>query len=256
MKRRKIVWAGFNLVRTVLDGLAIATTNGFKPDFIQIMSGQDYPIKPLQDYYDFLTQNKDKSFIEYAPLPRKGYNYGMMDRINYYHIVFPKFRLAFPLISYLKLKMHGLSGKVPHTLQKIIKKLPSAPPLPRKFIKGYEPYEGSNWMTFSGDMASDLLKELAKSKNFLNYFKYTHVADEIFFQTFVINRVPNAKEKIVNSNLTYIAWNRNTGRPYDLKMEDWSQIEKSDRFFARKFHLEDSAMLMDKIDNHLLKVKS
>ncbi len=252
LRRWNIVWAGFNSMRATLHGLEAVSRHPAQISHVSFISGQDYPLKPVQQFHRFLQQNVNKNFMEYAPLPRPNWQNGGLDRIHYYHIYFPSFKLAFPPISFLKAKLPYTANRKWNMFKKIMPWIPSAKKFPRKFLEGYKPYEGSSWFTFSISMVNDILEEVKINRKFYNYFKYTQCSDEIFFQTLVVNRLPHQLKKTENSNLRYIVFDSNNGRPLDYTLEHFDALRKTDAFFARKFDPEKSAELIERIDTELL----
>ena len=255
LKRWNIVWAGFNSIKATLHGLEQVAQYPGNVSHVSFISGQDYPLKPIEQYHDFLKQHAGYSFLEYSPLPRPGWQNGGLDRIHYYHVYFKSFKLAFPLVSFLKVKLEHSTQPKWNFLKKLVKYLPSARKFPRPFLKGYQPYEGSSWFTFSGHFVKEILTEIKSNKAFYEFFRYTQCADEIFFQTLLVNRLKGELEKVINNNQRYIEFDNTTGRPFDYTTDHFETLKHSGDFFARKFNMEKSNLLMQKIDEELLQIK-
>lgn len=251
LKRKGIVWAGFNMIRVSLDGLREIIKSKQPISHVTLLSGQDYPIKPIPEFHTFLMKNYGKDFIETSLMPRPNWQNGGMDRILYYHIHFPKFRLTYPLFSYLDIKLTYKQYGIWDVLKKIVPYIPKGKPFPRKFLENTTPYEGSQWWTLSFNTVKNIIRFLDKDERFYSYFKYTHVPDEMFFQTVVMNNDINQPENIINNNLRYVDWNSQSGHPRTLDETDLDKLANSEAFFARKFN-EDSEVL-NLIDNSLLK---
>ena len=251
LKRKSIIWAGFNMIRATLEGIREILKSTDQLSHITLLSGQDYPIKPIQAYHDYLIANQGKDFIETSAMPRPGWQSGGMDRILYHHIIFPKFRLAYPLLSYLNVKLRYREGGLFDLYKKVVAFLPKQKDFPRKFLKDTLPFEGSQWWTLSISSAKNIIHFLDTDKQFYNYFKYTHVADEIFFPTLVKNNSINAAGNIVNNNLRHIDWNSDTGHPRTLDESDYNILAGSNDFFARKF--DKDSEILNLIDKELLK---
>lgn len=251
MKRCSLVWAGFNLVRVPLQGMRLAAHLPFPVDYVCVISGQHYPVRPVAAFHAHLKNNEGKSFIEYAPMPRPNWANGGLDRIHYYHFIFRHFRIALPLISYLKVKLRYVDKKRFRLTRKIVRWLPAAPPFPRKFVDGCSPFEGSNWFTLHMGLVLDILQQVEKDPSLYRFFRRAHCADEMFFQTLILNRLPHRCNELVNSNLTYICWDESTGRPYTLDEGFLHRIDESKAFLARKFDPESSASLLDHLDRRI-----
>lgn len=247
LERKSVVWAGFNAIRVTLNGLKKIVMDGHA-DHISFISGQHYPIKPVREFHNYLSQNKNKNFFDYDPMPRPNWANGGLDRIHYYHIIFRKFRIAWPLISYLKVKLPYVSESRFGLIRKVINWLPSARKFPRKYLKDCKPYEGSNWFTVSSALATDIVSYVEKDKTVYRYYKYAHISDEMFFQTLILNKLPQWREHLINDNVNFIKFDPTTGRPFDLQLQHLDEIKKSPAFLARKFVPEKSEALLDELD--------
>src|SRR5271170_7317232 len=51
VKRTKVRWASFSFVKAILSSFQQILQSGQVYDFISVMSGQDYPIKPVPQFY-------------------------------------------------------------------------------------------------------------------------------------------------------------------------------------------------------------
>lgn len=254
-ERKNIVWGGFNMIRATLNGLKEIAALGETISHVTLMSGQDYPIKTAELYQAFLFQHPQKTFIEYFSMPTPSIAHGGLDRLSYYHLIFTrKLHLAFPLFSFLKVRSaHAKQGKW-LLIKRLTDFLPSAKPYPRKFIPSKTPYYGSQWCTLSMEAVKYILGELAKDTRFYNYFKYTHIPDEMFFQSLLLNAEEKAiKENIVNQSLHYINWGATkSDHPNNVGLADIPQMMASEKFIARKFEAENDMTVLNKIDEMLL----
>lgn len=89
--------------------------------------------------------------------------------------------------------------------------------------------------------------------NFVNFFKYVDVPDEIFFQTIVMNS-PYA-QCVVNDNMRYIDWKDwDAGSPAVLGREDLGKLAASPKLFARKFDESVDPEVLELIDEKILSV--
>jgi hypothetical protein len=85
---------------------------------------------------------------------------------------------------------------------------------------------------------------LAEHPDYINYFKYTHIPDEMFFQTLIGNS-PFA-DRIQKNNLRYIVFNDKTLlHPKILTINDKDMLMQSSAFFARKFDLRKDAEIIE-----------
>ncbi len=70
-RRVPSVWAGFGLVEATLNGLAYIRENLPFSERVVLLSGQDYPIKPIDHICSEFENNPEKIFMEYFPIPDK-----------------------------------------------------------------------------------------------------------------------------------------------------------------------------------------
>lgn len=251
IKRISIVWAGFNMIRAALSGMRDILNSNETISHVTLLSGQDYPIKPIAEYQKHLLNNYGKDYIETFKLPRPNWQNGGKDRYLYYHIIFPKFRIAWPFFSYVNTKLRFKPKGHYDFLRSLHRFMPRFKDFPRKFIAGATPYEGSQWWTLSMNSVKNILNSIDKNSTYYDYFKYTHVSDEMFFNTVIKNCHINTEDNIISNNLRYIDWSEDTtGHPRTFEDEDFDAIVNSGAFFARKF--EPDTSILDIIDNKLL----
>jgi hypothetical protein len=89
----------------------------------------------------------------------------------------------------------------------------------------------------------DYLKE---NKSVERFFEMTWGADELVFQTILLNSI--WKDSVVNDYLRYIKFPKGAPRPRVFTMVDAEDIMISDRLYARKFDTEIDKNVMDYID--------
>jgi len=81
--RIDIQWAAYSTVQAAFNGIKQITSSGITYDFINLITGQDYPIKSATYIANFLDKNVGKEFIEY-----KNFEHDWTEayaRINKYH---------------------------------------------------------------------------------------------------------------------------------------------------------------------------
>jgi hypothetical protein len=175
---------------------------------------------------------------------------GGLERFGYYHLILTrKIHFAYPLISFLKLRSaHAKSGK--WLLVKLLVSIfPTGKPYPRAFLPAMIPYYGPQWCTWSMEAINHIISYLDKNKAFYNFFKYTHIPDEMFFQSLLLNTAEKAlKDNIINDSFHYAHWVASGDHPENIAIEDLEEILKSGYFIARKLEAENDMTILDKID--------
>jgi len=73
-ERIKVYWGGVSMVKAILNLIKTALASKENFSHLVLLSGSDYPIKPVSTFYDFLKSNPDRQFIKLtnlneSPLP-------------------------------------------------------------------------------------------------------------------------------------------------------------------------------------------
>jgi len=232
-------WGRIGLVKAMISGLKVIAKEKF--DYVLLLSGQDYPIKSNEVITQFFEINNGKSFMHYFPIPSKDLPNGGMDRINRYHFNLGKKR-KFPRLNHPK----TLKGKLLNSLFSIYFKTP------RTFPDYLKPYCGSQWSSFHINAVRYVLDFLNEHPDYLKYHKYSHIPDEMFFQSILLNST--LAGDIIATDLRYSDWKKpNMHLPAILKSEDFREILESDQLFARKFDTQIDQKILDIIDSSISK---
>lgn len=218
--RIDIKWASYTSVMATFNALKQIEASGIKYDYINLMSGQDYPIKSAGYISDFLKKHKGKQFIHY-----KEFNEwtGAQGRIDKYHLADMNF-----------------AGK--YVVQRLVNLIVEK----RKVPANIKPYGYSTFWTLTPDCAFYIVKYIANNPDVERYFKYTFGSDEFIYQTVVMNSV--YKEDVINNNYRYVDWSGGGFRPKFLVTEDFEKLKASDCLFARKFSIDVDERILDLID--------
>ncbi len=85
-ERVKVYWGGISMVKAILNLIKTALASKGNFSHLVLLSGSDYPIKPVSIFYDFLKSNPDRQFIKLTnlnetPLPseKRLTNYWFME---------------------------------------------------------------------------------------------------------------------------------------------------------------------------------
>lgn len=219
-------WGGFSQVEATINGLQTIIGSGKSFDYINFISGQDYPIKHNAFILEFLSSNRGYEFIEYCELSPNGWE-GAMTRFERYWL-------------------HDIINNTPvcSLIQNVLSVL-----LPkRKIPKGYNAFGGSSWWTISSDCARYILDFVDKERKFVDFFRLTLCPDEIFFQTIIMNS--EYITRICNNNLRYIDWSEGESNPKVLSKVDFNLLLSSNKLFARKFDTNLDEQVLDMLDDY------
>jgi len=117
----------------------------------------------------------------------------------------------------------------------------------RPFYKNFpELYGGSTYWTLPREILTYVLNYTNENPRFLKRFSHSFCAEEIYFQTIILNSP--FKNNIVNNNLRYIEWEPGKPNPRIFTTEDFDSLKVSSQLFARKFDIGIDEEILDRLD--------
>lgn len=222
--RFKANWASFRFVEAIVHSVGEILKSGRTYDFINLLSGQDYPIKPLAVIHSFFARNIGRSFLAVEPQGSPWW-LGAIKRVEQYHSVYYNF-------------------KGQYQVQRIVNAL-----LPkRRFPLAYDLYGSADgsWWTMSTECARYLVNFMEEHPEIGQFGRYTWGSDEFMIATILMNSP--FKDSIVNENYRYIDWSAGGSNPKVLTIADAQALANSPKFFARKFDMEQSKEILEFAD--------
>ena len=227
-QREKTYWGSFSLQKAYIHLVKAATAIG-EFDYYTVLSGVDFPIKPIQSFEAFLEQHRGSEFIEAV----YDSNFAKKAQRRYSgYFVFPNYSKFFMKLNF------GIAK-----VQRIFYK--------RKPYKGEKIFFGSAWWTLTHECIKYIRSRIENEPALSRYFKHTHASDEMFFHT-IIGNSPFAG-KITNNNLRCIVFEKGNANPKVWRMEDKEFLLSSNGYFARKFDLSIDAAIIDCLKQHARK---
>jgi hypothetical protein len=229
LNRSRTPWGTDRLVRVELDGMAHAIAD--RCDYVTIMSGQDFPLRPVAEFVKFLEANRDRTYIHHFQLPYEGWKLGGKLRTDYYTYVL----LGHP---YTCVPRHDDTGILVGTLSGILNAILS--PLSwgkpaRRFPSHVTPVGGEHWMNLNAEAAAYVLSFVREHPDYVHYHRHTASASEMFIQSILAGTEFADSHEIVNDDLRYIIWDDKCSKhPKTLSLEDGKAMLASSDFFARK----------------------
>jgi hypothetical protein len=224
--RLDVKWGGYSLTQASLEGMREILGTSRPYDFINLLSGEDYPIKPAPAIHAFLARHVGHSFLEYEAQGSAWWQ-ANASRFSYYHFTEFSFR-----------------GR--YVLQRVLKALlpRRRPPLPVLY--------GGNmggWYTLSRECAAHVLAVLDAQPRLPRFFRFTWGSDEFVVQSIVLNS-PLAPT-VINNNQRFIDWSGGGHSPKVLTTADLPALLASPRLYARKFDARQDAAVLDELDQAL-----
>jgi hypothetical protein len=224
LPRHRSAWGGFGHVAASLKGIAAALDGG-PVDYVILLTGQDYPIKPNAEIEAFFQARAGLSFMDHSPLPTEHWTGGGLDRIDRWHVRLLGRHLSFPR------RPGGL--------------------VRRRWPSGLRPYGGSSYWCLARPCLEYVRRFVAEHPRVVRFFRFVDVPDELFFQTILLSS-PLART-IVNDDLRFIEWrDPDAGSPTILGAADFPRLAASTKLFARKFDVAIDERILHRLDRHLL----
>ena len=171
-RKFNIRWGGISIVKAELFLLEKIVKSGIDYGYIHFLSGQDYPIKKLNQIKNYFKEHSGWEFIEYMTLPSKKKKKGTYRRFRYflpYDFVDCQNPKGQRIISRLVKwqEMLGIKRHIPDQYDRL--------------------FGGSNWMSITNKCAKYIINYNKKQKLFYNRLKYTFAPDEVYFHTIIMN---------------------------------------------------------------------
>ena len=214
-------WGSFKLVQATLDAMEHFRDTAY--DYFINLSGQCYPLRPIEQIKQRLAAENGKSFMEYEPFPRPRWSDEKGGYRRVQRVFFRPFKAA---------------------------NIWSVPRI-RKIPLGMQPYGGSQWFCLHKSHVEFVLSFLEDHPEVVSFYKRSLIPDEMFFQTILMNS--ELRDEIINDSKRFTDWSKKcTPLPATLLSEDVPRMERSGKFFGRKFDTTMDAKVLDILDTRLL----
>ena len=231
-------WGSFSILKTEIFLLKQAVKNG-KYSYFHLLSGQDYPIKPLNQFLDFFKNADYKGYLSCIHMPNEHLDNNTMCRLQNYYFM--------DIINY---KSNG-GGKRIYKIMETIRRLGFRKQLP-KDLEHF--YCGSAWFSIDKDLVDYLLFRTKYKPCFYWKMWTTFVPEEIYVSTIVLNS-PFKNLIDIDNNCRRILWDKSIDidSPQNAEMKHFRElIAVPEIFFCRKFELPQSNTIIDNLDKYVL----
>jgi hypothetical protein len=212
ISNQRVQWGTYSVVQATLDCLHTLLVQYPEVSHIRLLSGQDYPIKPLGDFERMMTKRGERSGMQIHRLPRAEWvdDHGGLDRVEYSYIRFAG--------RFFRITKSHLPPNVTF-------------------------YGGSQFWCLARDHCFYIL---AQAKKWRPLFRNSLLPDEIFFHTVLMNS--KFSDKIVNELTTHSVYVGSSPSPLVIGTKDFTRLMESPAFFARKFDDEADMRILDALD--------
>jgi GR25 family glycosyltransferase involved in LPS biosynthesis len=239
--RVPVSWAAYSQVEATLRMMTAALDSGNKFSHLVLLSGLDYPIKPLEQVHAYLNANPKYEFIRFVDVTSSDHY-----RVFFEHYWFLKANLWLPtkLDRYLR---HGFG----RALRQIVKK-----PQPT----GIKICWGSAYWALTPACANYILDYTARHPDFVKWAKSSFAVDEHYFHTIIGNSKflhhsdgffpyqGNKTYSMANLHLIHESMRK------EYSHSDFDELVCSDKFFVRKVMSVPSRELLNRLDCEVLAI--
>lgn len=256
-KRSAIAWGDYSQISMFLD-VAQWSLENVDFDWLIFLSGQDYPIRRLNDIEDGILasgvdvmlnahpfnahpawrpqEGFDRYMFHYYDVPLLPYSYRYQKVVNGFQRLGKVVNHINPLIRF-RWMPYGLRSKVGIRHFGVFKKT-------------FTCHAGSQWGNFSRHGLEQLMAFTAEKPEVARHFARTLIPDESMFPTIFAHLARARKIHMLDDTRRYIHWHDETrdASPQVIVTHDFESILRSGKDFARKFDVQVDAAILDRID--------
>lgn len=214
----RIYWGSFNHLQSILFLLKQAMKS--QPDYVHVITGQDYPIVSSEAFDAFFVENEGQSFLDFESVPDGSW---IQERYKYYWFTdFIQHPKSFDFLP------HPVIGK----LLKWQKRFGIKRCRVGDFGIG-EMRKGMVYVSLHKDAVRYVLDYLSKHSAYVRSLRTCLIPEEFCFQTILVNSP--LRNTLVNDNLRYMDWQFRDGiSPCVLNEMDYEAIQQSGKLIMRK----------------------
>ncbi|GGB16538.1 beta-1,6-N-acetylglucosaminyltransferase [Puia dinghuensis] len=227
--RVRIYWAGYGTIQATLNGFEEILPK--KYDYINVTSGQDFPLQSPDHIYRYIADRKGLEFITCESIE-------------------DEWKDAAPRVY----KYHLINWRIPgkHRLEILTNKMLAKKLLPsRKFPLDYKIVGRSNWFTLTSPAVQYVFDFLKQHPKVVRYFKFCWGADEFIFASVLYN---SPFKDCIRDSLVYVDWTgKSDGHPRILEVRDFEKMKASGKLFGRKFDADTDPRILDMLEESIQK---
>jgi len=248
--RLPVYWGDGSFVRAILHSLSHAR-NLADFRYVAILSGQDYPLRPLAAIERDLLASGVDAFME----AYRDHEY--FHRYLYRYWRLPRFPYAYRVPAQLRRGVEGLRKALNASqpffrIEWLSRKQPRRLGFrwPTPFGPHFPCHFGSDWFTFSHRAADYLLRFSDERPDVLKHYARTLIPSESFFATVLANA--EGLNVVLDDNRRFILWpNDHAAHPVTLSMAHFDAMVRTGKDFGRKFDMDQDSAVLDELDRHL-----
>lgn len=248
----------WNLCQITIELAKVAIQKNPNYNYFLLLSGQDYPIKSINEIKKYLKKEYPKPIIDCTPMTKNNWIYSGFKWIrihSYYRFV----------ERITKNKICRKALLLPIYLIQIFITIVMKSPYKRLKKINCEIYGGSAWWILPKEIIVNCIKEVENNSKIVKAFKLKNTPEETFFQTMAMkskyrNLIDiNEPDAVLQNCMTYAYFfdeeHAPTGHPYVLKKNNFEMLKQRKELFARKFDIEVDKEILDLIDQYIGVIK-
>jgi hypothetical protein len=237
-------WGDYSVLQMVLSSIDTLYRSGRRFSFATLLSGQDYPIKPLAAFEAAVEDLGDGALdIQFQSPDLERYTFAWRRIPAAFENGFV--RSVFSRLSPVNERQRFVrfaGGRIGCRVG--VRRFRS--PLPKPMVY----YKGSQWWTLSERCLQAVQQFRRDHPEVLASYRHAIIPDESFFQTVLYN---DRRFALTNDDLRFIQWRDHSDEsPATLTSDDVPAMRASRAFFARKFNSNVDAEVLDTIDRTFL----
>ncbi len=222
----EVGWRLYSQVQAIINSLEEILEEEKEFDYLYYISGQDYPVLPVEEMIRLLALSPDTQYLHHVPLDVNGWHKARIRFERFYFLNYPQWWV----------RMAG--GIFTLICDRIGYK--------RHFYNGMKPWGGSAWWTLTRPCLEYLLQYLREHRGIVRFMKKTIHPDEMIFHTIILHS--RFASQVVNNNLRFIDWVKGNPNPNILTAADAERIIAARPHFARKLDTETDTEIFDLLD--------
>jgi hypothetical protein len=222
--RNRVTWGGYSQTQNLVDCLREILAQATPFEFINVLSGQDYPLCPAEVVQEFLRARRGESFLATEP-PGGPWWQASRYRVARYHLT----EFEFP-------------GR--YAVQQALNKL-----LPARRFPLAGPLHGgpvAGWCTLSREAAAYIVRFMDGHARLRRFARFTWGSDEFVVPTVLLNSPLAAT--VANDSLRYTDWAGGGANPKILTLADLPALQACGKLWARKFDAGVDVAVLDALD--------
>jgi hypothetical protein len=225
------VWGEFSLVEAIVLTFQQLQAAQVNPDWLVLLSGADYPIKPASRIIRDLREGGYDAHITFTEINADALE-GSWQRRRYNRYCVVRFSLPY-LGRRLRVKFRKFQIKRPRIVNRLL-----------PFSSGLRCFTGSGWFCANRRATERIVAFHRTRPELAAHYRRVFAPDESYFATILANE-PSLK--LNNNNWRYIEWGE-SAHPKVFTMNDLGKLAASSAHFARKFDMDTDARVFDELD--------